>query len=518
LKALLWDFEKTVITCQVEVENMEIYLEKLKPKGSKAKDGDRTQINFWCALASVVPTGEPQKLSKIQSFFASKDKKQHLFVASNSAPDSSWEFIPLQSFPSDTDSAGRSRSSSAGRSRSSTTSAKRAKFPTNSIPDQSWEFIPLQTFPPNIDIDDLHTRKMIEKNPLISNQKFKFFSPTLRRASLTKRRKSDPFVASISSPDPSWEFIPIQIFPAKTMESTPMGEEPRSRSNTSSGSKRKSFIRTNNIPDSSWEFIPLQSFPPPQYDTRGCRVKLSRYTSNIVLHEDEMWNSLELNVTPDREYIWPNTEDLSPSTWHSPKFGPDGIARHSGPRKIFNDEDSDEEEDFLDVLPTIIKKNNQEKNALSRKHSIWSSSVDDVNTPIFKPVYVNNHMGIKYKFELMEFRLRDLKVHAQDFLNSTKGENENYDSKAIKLKELTIEYNKLNGQVDSKGDVDSTGKKKVSQKGEAIKGDSQVGSYFDEILNRMKDVMIYEVLSKNKLSLASNIFGAAKNRIDSKVK
>eukprot|EP00596_Hydrurales_sp_CCMP1899_P002176 CAMPEP_0119033788 /NCGR_PEP_ID=MMETSP1177-20130426/855_1 /TAXON_ID=2985 /ORGANISM="Ochromonas sp, Strain CCMP1899" /LENGTH=496 /DNA_ID=CAMNT_0006990809 /DNA_START=781 /DNA_END=2271 /DNA_ORIENTATION=- len=479
---------------------MEIYLEKLKPTGIKGKDGDRTQINFWCALASVVPKGGPQKQSKIKSFFSSKTSRhESTFVASNSTPDSSWEFIPLQSFPPDIESPGRLRSS--------TTSAKSAKYPTKSVPDQSWEFIPLQPFPPNIDIDDLHTRNAIEMN---SSQKVKFFSPTRRRG------KSGPFVASISSPDPSWEFIPIQIFPAKTIESTFMSEKSSSKSNTSPSSKRrgKSFIHTNNIPDSSWEFIPLQSFPPPQYDTRGCRVKLVRYDTGKILPEDEMWD-LDIK-TPDREEMWPNTDDLSPSTWHSPKFGPDGIARHSGPRKIF-DEDSDEEEDSLDVLPTIVKKS-QEKSALSRKHSIWSSPVDNVNTQNLEPVYVNNHMGIKYKFELCEFRLRDLKVHAQDFLNSTKSENENYDSKAIKLKELTIEYDKLNGQVDSKGDVVSTGKKKGSQKSEAIKGDNPVGSYFDEILNRMKDIMIYEVLSKNKLSLASNIFGAAKSRIDSKVR
>jgi hypothetical protein len=41
-----------VITCQVEVENLEIHLERLKVKDGrdKAKDGDRASINLYCAL------------------------------------------------------------------------------------------------------------------------------------------------------------------------------------------------------------------------------------------------------------------------------------------------------------------------------------------------------------------------------------------------------------------------------------------------------------------------------------
>jgi hypothetical protein len=104
------------------------------------------------------------------------------------------------------------------------------------------------------------------------------------------------------------------------------------------------------------------------------------------------------------------------------------------------------------------------QNHLSRKMSLFAppvETIEDDSIPVSKSAwvpYVNNHMGIPFKFELMEFRLRNMTVHAQDFLNSTKNENEDYDyaSKAIKLKEITMDYKQLMGQVDSspsKGNV-----------------------------------------------------------------
>jgi hypothetical protein len=102
------------------------------------------------------------------------------------------------------------------------------------------------------------------------------------------------------------------------------------------------------------------------------------------------------------------------------------------------------------------------KNHASRKMSFFVAPVEtkeDVSIPVSKPAwvpYVNNHMGIPFKFEMMEFRLRNMTVHAQGFLNTTKNENEDYAFNAIKLREITMDYKQLMGQPDSspsKGNV-----------------------------------------------------------------
>lgn len=184
----------------------------------------------------------------------------------------------------------------------------------------------------------------------------------------------------------------------------------------------------------------------------------------------------------------------------------DGIVHHDGSKMIIFDKDSDVE-DFQGRRNVSGK-----KNLLSRSNSFFSSSVEtQEDTQISKP-YVNNHMGIPFKFEFLEFRLRNMIVHAQDFLNASHKDNEDSDKKAIKLREITMDYKQLNGQVDSNSNSVTSKKLDI-----AFEGDSKEGSYADEIIDRMALIMMYEVLSKNKLTLASNMFGAAKSHLEESI-
>jgi hypothetical protein len=177
----------------------------------------------------------------------------------------------------------------------------------------------------------------------------------------------------------------------------------------------------------------------------------------------------------------------------------DSVQNHDGPKYLVIEQDGDDDE--------IIEHN----------------TTSDFKPPPFKR---KPHMGIKYKFEMNRLILRDLRVHAQDFLNATHSENDA--SKVIKLNHISMDYKQLNSNIDSKdknkinenksSQKESSEKKNESEKKTDIRKDVGEGSYCDEIINRIKEHIMYEVLYKNKLSLASNIFGAAANHTVSMVR
>ena len=144
------------------------------------------------------------------------------------------------------------------------------------------------------------------------------------------------------------------------------------------------------------------------------------------------------------------------------------------------------------------------------------------------------HMGIIYRFEINKLILKDLRVHAEDALYAT--HIEATDSKTIKLNYFTMNHKQLNKHEDLKekekkkssflhSTANSSQKEKIDS--EDIdnennfifkKNDENVGSYADEILHRIINILQYEILSKNKLSLVSNIFGAAANHVSVNIK
>ena len=127
------------------------------------------------------------------------------------------------------------------------------------------------------------------------------------------------------------------------------------------------------------------------------------------------------------------------------------------------------------------------------------------------------HFGIKYRFQIDLLTVKDLRVHAQELLYPTHGEIN--DSKTIKLATFTLDKKQLSKTEKAKNSTmnssifasESTVEKKVE------KGIVE-GSYADEILNRIIAVIQYEIVAKNKLSLASNLFGAAANHTASAVR
>ena len=94
-------------------------------------------------------------------------------------------------------------------------------------------------------------------------------------------------------------------------------------------------------------------------------------------------------------------------------------------------------------------------------------------------------------------------------LNSsvTPSQREGMEKKSESDKKLTLfEKNDKNDKSDKPE------KNEKSDKNEKFeRNPNNVGSYADEILHRMINILQYEILTKNKLSLASNIFGAAAN-------
>jgi hypothetical protein len=127
------------------------------------------------------------------------------------------------------------------------------------------------------------------------------------------------------------------------------------------------------------------------------------------------------------------------------------------------------------------------------------------------------HFGIKYRFQIDSLTVKDLRVHAQELLYPTHGEIN--DSKTIKLAIFTLDKKQLSKTEKAKSSSmnssiftsESTVEKKVE------KGIVE-GSYADEILKRIIAVIQYEIVAKNKLSLASNLFGAAANHTASAVR
>ena len=145
-------------------------------------------------------------------------------------------------------------------------------------------------------------------------------------------------------------------------------------------------------------------------------------------------------------------------------------------------------------------------------------------------------MGIKYRFEIDKLILKDLRVHAEGALYAT--HIEATESKTIKLNYFTMNHKQLNKHEDIKEKEkdkkkssflhsNTSSSQKEKNESEDVdneinfifkKNDENVGSYADEILHRIINILQYEILSKNKLSLASNIFGAAANHVSANIK
>jgi hypothetical protein len=147
-----------------------------------------------------------------------------------------------------------------------------------------------------------------------------FFTPKTSGKTPSSKKNKSPFTPTKSMPDSTWQFIPLQCFPSN-----------RLRSDISTAAKKQNLLTTihsNSAPDSL--------------------EKVLRHAAEIVSYGDEMWDdNLEMKVPLEHlEGIWPSTtQDLPSSSWHSPKFGVNGMTRHgSSPRKIFMDEDSDYDE------------------------------------------------------------------------------------------------------------------------------------------------------------------------------
>ena len=173
----------------------------------------------------------------------------------------------------------------------------------------------------------------------------------------------------------------------------------------------------------------------------------------------------------------------------------------------------------------------------------------DATTPEIKKKK-SPHMGIKYRFEINQLIVKDLRVHAEDVLYAT--HTETTESKTIKLNLFLMNHEQLNKHENIKEKEKEKEKEKrkrsflhsnsnTSQKENSNvtedaddgndddddddknidsnhKNDENVGSYADEILHRIINILQYEILSNNKLSLVSNIFGAAANHVTANLK
>ena len=162
-------------------------------------------------------------------------------------------------------------------------------------------------------------------------------------------------------------------------------------------------------------------------------------------------------------------------------------------------------------------------------------NISETNSPQVKKKK-SPHMGIKYRFEINKLILKDLRVHAEGALYAT--HIEATESKTIKLNYFTMNHKQLNKHEDIKEKEkekkkssflhsNTSSSQKEKNESEDVdneinfifkKNDENVGSYADEILHRIINILQYEILSKNKLSLASNIFGAAANHVSANIK
>ena len=150
---------------------------------------------------------------------------------------------------------------------------------------------------------------------------------------------------------------------------------------------------------------------------------------------------------------------------------------------------------------------------------LLTPTLDNAPTLVYEKKKKPLHLGVKYRLHVDQLSLRDIKVHAQDFLNATHCEAS--EAKIIKLVSLIMDSRQLNKpeekskllSVGSAPQVEAMGDKKNDDKLDKI-----CGSYADEILRRILSILQYEVITKNKLSLASHLFGAAANHTASVVR
>ena len=180
----------------------------------------------------------------------------------------------------------------------------------------------------------------------------------------------------------------------------------------------------------------------------------------------------------------------------------------------FWDRDKENEKTVIENnINSYLSLYSQEKN--KDKHKDSTQDTGDSTPKKRKIKKKSPHFGIKYRFQIDLLTVKDLRVHAQELLYPTHGEIN--DSKTIKLATFALDKKQLsktakNSTINSSIFTSDSAVEKKADKGIAE------GSYADEILNRIIAVIQYEIVAKNKLSLASNLFGAAANHTASAVR
>jgi hypothetical protein len=173
--------------------------------------------------------------------------------------------------------------------------------------------------------------------------------------------------------------------------------------------------------------------------------------------------------------------------------------------------------------------NNSNSNGINNNSSNNEKIASTRPRKIKKP-----HMGCKYKFGIDKLVVRDFRVYPQDLLNATHSEVS--ESKVIKLSIISMDHKQINksankidtnkidtNKIDTNkmdpNENDSPRENETSDYAPPYGWDRKVGpgSYVDEIIHRIIKHMQYEVLASNKLSLVSNIVGAAANHTASVV-
>lgn len=438
IKALFWDFEKCVISFQVEIDNMEIYLEKLKFKSGKEKENlPRSAFNFWCALASVEVEDENHEAysERLKNFIASKIGNRN-----------------IQS------------------SRKNTTSISLKKLlyaqstPPKGNSDSSQEHIPLQN------ISSRSNQLQRSPSEVSSVQNEGIAEDSHHRISVTSLERSLTNETGLFDVGCEKESIVCSCTGNETHHKASEQAQSLIKVGDKENSSQLDSIKIEEIDYEQHKPVKNITLPPlmlPSSSTRNSTV--------LILSDSD--------------------DDSVNSSFQSV----DSIQNHDGPKYLVIEQDGDDVE--------IIEHN----------------TTSDFKPPPFKR---KPHLGIKYKFEMKRLILRDLRVHAQDFLNATHSENDA--SKVIKLNHISMDYKQLNSNIDNKDKnkinenkslrKESSEKKNELEKKTDIRKDIEEGSYCDEIINRIKEHVMYEVLYKNKLSLASNIFGAAANHTVSMVR
>lgn len=357
----------------------------------------------------------------------------------------------------------------------------------------------------------------------------------------SKREGPSQCIITNSMADSSCEQIPLQSFPSRSLQSQKTLADTIFFSNAQNDSSEKDCRHGDPVAS-------LQSRPrfATEISDLGFEKKsidhhsdfLCFFTGNDALEKQEE-NEKNLFKVNDKmsdssendlqiEGAVKQTEDLGPPLLLPTQVLPSSSTRDST-KSLVNDSDNDSgnrsflSEDGIrnrDVAKTkAIEESNNE--------AIQKNITSNVKSPQLKKKIRKAHMGIKYKFEMDRFSLRDLRVHAQHFLNATHTHSEDDASKVIKLNQISMDYKQLNNDIGKRGKTKNNGNasqkeifqnKNESDKNIDVNEDDRGGSYCDEIMDRIKEHVKYEVLSKNKLSLASNIFGAAANHTVSVVR